>query len=260
MWQKEDNLVFYFSGTGNSQFVAMQIADAVGEQPISINTYLKEGKKAAFTSQSPLVFVAPTYAWRLPKVVEQWIEATEFGDNRNAYFVLTCGDDCGNAEAYARRLCIQKGLQFCGLTKVVMPENYVAMFDVPSKAGIKSIIDKSQPIIKELAQNILDGKPFAKRRITVLSRILSSPVNIFFNRLLIGDKGFRVSDACISCNKCAQRCPLNNIDMASGKPVWQGSCTHCMACIGGCPTQAIEYKSRLGFSSYGKARYYIKKD
>ncbi|MFQ8599465.1 MAG: 4Fe-4S binding protein [Oscillospiraceae bacterium] len=33
----------------------------------------------------------------------------------------------------------------------------------------------------------------------------------------------------------------------------EGNCTHCMACIGGCPTEAIDYKS----ISKGKRRYYI---
>lgn len=253
-------MVFYFSGTGNSQLAATQIAEAIGDRTVSINGYLKEGKQAEFASKSPLVFVAPTYAWRLPKAVSQWIDGAEFAGSRSAYFVLTCGDDCGNAEAYARKLCARKGLQFCGLAKVVMPENYVAMFDVPNQAEIKSIIDESQPIIKELSHKILTNQHFTNKRITVLGRMLSSFVNIFFYRFIIGDKGFAVSDACISCNKCAQRCPLNNIDMADGMPVWQGSCTHCMACIGGCPVKAIEYKSRLGFSSYGKTRYYIKKD
>ena len=61
---------------------------------------------------------------------------------------------------------------------------------------------------------------------------------------------------CVSCGKCAQRCPLNNIRISDGKPVWNGNCTHCMACIGGCPTEAIEYKS----ASKGNRRYYIMKD
>ena len=36
---------------------------------------------------------------------------------------------------------------------------------------------------------------------------------------------------------------MNNIELVEGKPVWQGNCTHCMACIGGCPAGAIAYKA-----------------
>ena len=36
-----------------------------------------------------------------------------------------------------------------------------------------------------------------------------------------------------------------------GKPVWNGKCVHCMACICSCPTEAIEYGSK----SKGQPRY-----
>ena len=59
--------------------------------------------------------------------------------------------------------------------------------------------------------------------------------------------------SCTSCGLCAARCPLNNIVLEGGRPVWKGECTHCMACIGGCPTEAIEY----GEKSKGRRRYYL---
>ncbi len=46
---------------------------------------------------------------------------------------------------------------------------------------------------------------------------------------------------------------MNNIRMENGKPVWGQACTHCMACICYCPTEAIEY----GKKSVGKPRYHF---
>lgn len=46
-------------------------------------------------------------------------------------------------------------------------------------------------------------------------------------------------------------CFTNCIVMREGKPHWEGHCTHCMACICGCPQHAIEY----GKKSQGKPRY-----
>ncbi|WP_408610337.1 EFR1 family ferrodoxin [Lacrimispora sphenoides] len=48
----------------------------------------------------------------------------------------------------------------------------------------------------------------------------------------------------LSCGKCAELCPLNNIILTDGKPVWGNHCTHCMACLHRCPTEAIEYKKK----------------
>ena len=81
-------MVFYFSGTGNSQLVAVRIAEMTGDKAVSINRYMKKGEKAVFRSERPLVFVAPVYSWRLPRVVEQWIMENDFEGSRDAYFAL----------------------------------------------------------------------------------------------------------------------------------------------------------------------------
>ena len=44
---------------------------------------------------------------------------------------------------------------------------------------------------------------------------------------------------------------MRNITLTDGKPKWGTACTHCMACICGCPVSAIEYGSK----SRGKPRY-----
>ena len=59
--------------------------------------------------------------------------------------------------------------------------------------------------------------------------------------MFVKDKAFRATDACISCGKCVEGCPLRNIRLEDGKPQWGGNCTHCMACINYCPMDAIEY-------------------
>lgn len=249
-------MIFYFSGTGNSQRAAKQIAELLRDELVSINACLKRGKKETFHSERPLVVVAPTYSWQMPRVVEQWIRETEFEGTKDIYFVLTCGGSVGNAAAYAKRLCEEKGLHFSGLALVAMPNNYVALSNTPDKAECAAILEKAGERVASLAALIQKGEPFPEAAISFKDRMNSGPVNRLFYALFVHDKGFAASDACISCGKCAQRCPLNNIRISGGKPVWNGTCTHCMACIGGCPTEAIEYKS----ASKGNRRYYIMED
>ncbi len=246
-------MVFYFSGTGNSRFVARQIADAIEDDLKSINACLQKGEKCAFFSERPFVFVLPTYAWRMPKVVERWIVESAFSGNRDAYFVLTCGGGCGNAAAYAQRLCAQKRWRFCGLAPVRMPENYLALFPTPDEAQCAQIIEEAKPRVAELAERIRSGARLEGAPISLRDRLESGPVNPLFYALFVRDKGFHVSDRCVSCGKCAKQCPLNNIRIAEGRPVWNGRCTHCMACIALCPTQAIAYKSQ----SKGRHHHYI---
>ena len=245
-------MVFYFSGTGNSQLVATLLAEMLADDAvISINENLKTGKNMTIQSKRPLVFVAPTYCWRMPRILE-----TNFKGSRDAYFVLTCGGNCGNAAAYAEKLCAKKGLRFCGLAPVVMPENYLALFPTPSASECRSIIEHAKPCVAALSEQIRSGKRFAEPSVSFAGKLQSGPVNPLFYAFFVHDKGFRATDRCVACGKCAVRCPLQNIDMLDGKPAWKGNCTHCMACIGGCPTGAIEYKSK----SKGRHRHYIMKD
>lgn len=250
-------MVLYFSGTGNSQFAAMRIAGKLeDDEVVSLNQSMKSGKKETVCSERPLVFVAPVYGWRLPRIVEQWIMDTDFEGCRDAYFILTCGGGCGNAAAYAKKLCARKSLRFCGLAPVLMPENYLALFPTPEEDECRAILERAKPEIDALAKKILAGQSFPETPVTIGGKLESGPVNPLFYSLFVHDKGFTVSDACVSCGKCAARCPLNNISMTAGRPVWKGNCTHCMACIGGCPTEAIEYKS----GSKGRHRHYMMDD
>lgn len=246
-------MICYFSGTGNSQWAARQIAEICGDKVFSINQSLRSGKEESLHSDMPFVFVAPTYCWRMPRVVKQWIGKTIFTGSRDAYFILTCGGDCGDAATYAEKLCSHRGLTFCGLAGVVMPENYLALFPTPDKAEAERILADSTPHIQKLAACIRDRRPLPVHDASLSDRIKSGPVNPLFYATTVSDKGFTVGQSCIGCELCAKRCPLHNITMEQKRPHWNGNCTHCMACIGGCPVEAIEYKVK----SKGQPRYYI---
>ena len=185
--------------------------------------------------------------------MEQRIRKTKFETNKDIYFILTCGDSVGNAGVYAKKLCKEVGLNFRGLALVIMPENYLAMFPTPDKHQCQEIIEKSKPHVELLAKKIQKGEDFSQVEVSIIGRLKSSIINLIFYPFIVKDKGVTVSEDCISCNKCVQNCPLNNIQLISGKPVWKGNCTHCMACIACCPTEAIEYKN----ISKGRHRHYI---
>lgn len=248
-------MIFYFSGTGNSQFAAHQIARYTGDEIVSINHYLKSGKSGYFKSQTPLVFVVPTYAWRIPKVVEIWIRQATFQGSKKAYFVLTCGSSVGDAQGYAKKLCSDKGLLFQGLSSLIMPENYLALFPTPEASQCQALLKNAVPSLHRLAGFIQKEHPFPEKKGSLGAKVASGPINTLFYPIFVKDKGFRAGQDCISCYQCVKNCPLNNVELVSGKPVWKGHCTHCMACISCCPTKTIEYKN----SSIGRHRHFIMK-
>ena len=244
-------MIVYFSGTGNSRYAASLLADRLGDELLDAGDWMKEGKRAVLTSDKPWVFVAPTYAWQLPRVFEAFLRQGSFAGSSEAWFVMTCGDDIGNPVKELKDLCHVMGLNFHGVLGVVMPENYITLFRAPEKEEAAQIIAAAHPVLEEGARLIAGGKPFPTRKGRSLDGVKSGLVNRTFYPLFVKDKAFRVTEGCNGCGLCEKLCPLDNIKMADQKPRWNGNCTQCMACICRCPKEAIEYGSR----SKGKVRY-----
>lgn len=246
-------MIFYFSGTGNSKYVATRIADALGDELFSLNARIKANDTSAVEVGGRLVIVTPTHAWRLPRVVQDWLMRTELVGAGQVWIVMTCGSEIGNAAQYNRALCAKKGLTYMGTAQVIMPENYIAMFDAPQAAEAREIVKRTEPFIDSAAECIAAGRALPPPRNNFSDRVKSGPVNPAFYAFCVRARAFAASDACIGCGKCAQLCPTNNVSIQNGKPVWGDNCNHCMACICYCPTEAIEY----GKKSLGKPRYHF---
>ncbi|HBR08102.1 MAG TPA: flavodoxin [Clostridiales bacterium] len=247
-------MIVYFSGTGNSWYCAQMLSAKLNDELIDSFHFIKDGIAAELHSERPWVFVSPTYGWQLPRIFTDFLRSGSFSGNRNAYFVMTCGSEIGNAGAGNQTLCGEKGFAYKGTLQAVMPENYIAMFNVPDAAECARLVAEAAPTIEAGAECIRQEKPFPEGKVGPIDRLKSGVVNRAFYKFIIKAKPFYATDACVGCGKCAQVCPLNNIRLQDGKPVWGRHCTHCMACICLCPAEAVEY----GKHSLGKPRYQCK--
>lgn len=244
-------MIVYFSATGNSRYCAQSLAARLQDTAADVTGYLRRQEALVLTSQLPWVFVSPTYAWQLPRIFADLIRHGSFTGSRDAYFVMTCGGETGNAQAGLQALCREKGLHYKGLFPIVMPDNYLVMFKAPGPQEAREILVAARPQLEDAARHIKAGETAAPLPVTLLDRIKSGPINEGMYRCFIHTKKFYATDRCISCGKCAEVCPLANIQLQSGRPHWGDRCTHCMACINLCPTGAIEY----GKATRGKLRY-----
>lgn len=248
-------MILFFSGTGNSRHIAVNLSQLTEDgAPVDMGDMIKGGETPQFQSDSPYVFVVPTYGWRIPRIVDEFIRKCRFCGSDKAYFILTCGDSIGNAGKYAQKLCADMGMEFKGCAGLKMPENYVAMFAVPDEETSERLVAAADRGLKKLAERIAAGDTFPEKS-SVVGAVESSLVNTLFYKFIVKAKGFRIGGECIGCGLCQDVCPLNNVRLVDGKPIWGDICTHCMACICRCPKEAIEYKNK----SVGKRRYYLDK-
>ena len=243
-------MVLFFSGTGNSRYAAELIAMMTDDDVVSINELIKSNNKSALKSIKPYVLVAPIYGGRIPRIVDTFIQETAFEGNQNAYFFVTCANSASKCENHVKKLCQKKGLTLLGVHTVVMPKNNIAMMNTGTDDENEKILAAAAQKIKATAECIKSANPLPAEKTS--GALMSAVLNPLMYATMMGAKGFCTTAACTGCGQCAVRCPLNNIQMESTKPKWGKCCTHCMACIGGCPARAIEY----GKKTAGRNRYY----
>ena len=126
-------MILYFSGTGNSKYAADVIAELTGDEIVSLGDVIKNGERAVFKSQKPFVVVCPIYAWRFPRKIEELLKKSEYSGSKRIYFVATMGQNSGNCEKYCKKLAEDKGMEFMGFSGIVMPDNFVVGFKMPSE-------------------------------------------------------------------------------------------------------------------------------
>ena len=203
-------MILYYTGTGNSAFVAKRLGALLHDEVEDLLPRLREGNHASLYSDDAWVIVTPTYGWRVPHIVTDWLRKTELVGSRSVYFVMTCGDSIGSAGKYAKRFCDERGLRFCGCKAVIMPENYIAMFDVPDEDESRRIVAAAEPVIGQIAARIAGGETLSQLS-SRMDGLLSGIVNRGFYAFCVKDRKFKVSAACVGCGVCKQLCNFSAI-------------------------------------------------
>ncbi|MBR4391709.1 MAG: EFR1 family ferrodoxin [Bacteroidales bacterium] len=253
-------MIFYFSGCGNSRHVAETIATSLHDTLVFIPEAARENRyEYALSEGERLGFVFPIYAWAPPKLVLDFVKKLQLASMPDyVYFACTCGDECGKTENFFRKAMEEKGWSLSACFSMKMPETYIGMpgfkLDTEEKAAQK--IEATEATMKRNIPRLINKEQFSEMDLGKAAWLKSYVINKSFNKYATDDSKYHVDlKKCISCGKCVEVCPLQNIKLPQGEPVWHGHCTMCMACYHHCPVNAIQY----GKGTEGKGQYYFKK-
>lgn len=236
-------MIFYFSGTGNTKYLAEKISEKLGEPLVSIADALKN-EKTVFTAEKgeSVGFVIPVYFSGVPKCVREFIEKMSLtlkGDNY-IFTALTCGGSTANAGKMLKKLLTEKGLIVNAAYSAVMVDNYIPMYNIRTQEDADKKLLEINPNIDLLADKIAEKKDgdFDDNKGAKIMTAVMYPFYKPFRKT----KKFYVTDKCISCGKCESGCVDRAIKIKNGKPVWTKSeCTQCLRCINACPAIAIQF-------------------
>lgn len=275
------NKIFYFSGTGNSQYVAQKVSERLEYLTkttlISISDAMKKDEYGYDLLPGESVgIVCPIYFWGLPSIVVDFIGKLELkgysSESNSIYIIFTCGGSVGLSDSMAAKCLKRRSYLLNAAFSIKMPDNYCIMFDFMTP------LDKIEPILRQAEDRMVKVASAVSDLCSVYGEgnrlnAFAGMVTRYKGESLLNrgpfpwmattfsypvyrsgrkTKPFNVLDVCVGCGTCAKVCPVEKIHMADGakpsagksskRPVWEeGQCVQCLACLHHCPVRAIQY-------------------
>lgn len=224
-------MVFYFTGTGNSLYVAKQIE----KEPVSIPRVIHEGNLEYFADS--IGIVSPVYGHEVPPMVRDFMQKATFHTDY-FYMILTYGNRHGGAAELAEKLCDECGIKVSYINVIMMADNWLPSFDMEEQKKIDKKVDENLSVIledlkarKAMISSVTDADRTAHRQF--LDRMSQMPADAWQHLL-------KVTEKCTGCGICEKVCPTASIQVVDGKAVHiPGNCQTCLACAHACPQKAI---------------------
>jgi len=254
--------ICYFSGTGNSYFIAKKINEyIIDSELVSIVKFLNQDNNLIEGEKIILVF--PVYALTLPIPVRKFLARAKFKDTSyicaiatrwgvkfddfkridklikprklNSHFII----NMGNNDVKVKNYCCPTETDFLEIEEIaeIKLRKIVSVIE-----NNEDCLYKDDNYIEDMLDSGYKGK--------ILQWMI--PKMMTFSEYIGGVNYFYINTKCSGCGICSKICLSSKIKLQGNQPVWQKKtlCYMCYACINYCPTRAIEIKSIIGVPSF----------
>jgi len=257
-----ENAIIYFSGTGNSLYVANKIAD---ELNISQIMSVKELEKNEVTYEGEVLgIIFPTYYARIPLIVQETIEKLRISKRTYVFCIVTHGGGPSVVLKRLNNLLSKKGIHNKSGFLIKMPGNNIFNYGAVSDKRINNLIFKSIQKISTVAKKINLRIVIWDKSYLVIDTLIDFAFTLVTNKIVDNinrtSDDFTTNSTCIACGKCVELCPRKNIEIIGLKPRWKEKCEKCATCIQWCPRESINWKSKTHSRRRYKNPYITDKD
>ena len=165
-------MIFYFSATGNSRYVAQRVAAMTREEVVSIAECIKKQRFRFVADGCPVGIVSPAYAWGLPSIVRDFLNELSLDGKPNfLWYAATYGSTPGQPGRFANKIMEEKGLVFDAYFGVKMPDTWTPIFDLSDKEKVDRINQDAEREIDFLVEGVESRATgdFMRRKVPALA-------------------------------------------------------------------------------------------
>lgn len=231
--------LFVYTGTGNSLWIARQLAAELKEAAIKFMFSLP-GDVESNADHVGIIF--PVHIWGVPHRVVRFINHLKMKPETYVFAVAVNAGQPAATLLQLQKQMATKTLTLSSGYSIVLPSNYIPWGGPGPVEAQQQLFKKAQEKVEAIAREVLRGERKKVDRGPRWQNILFSWFyKMSFRQVPKMDKKFWVDDKCDSCEICFKVCPAGNIEMKNEKPSWLHRCEQCLACIQWCPKEAIQY-------------------
>lgn len=237
--------ILYFSGTGNTEFVAKQFKRQFEEREIECSIFDISKKRSLIDSYDFFVFGCPIYAQSFTQYFTNWVvKNINNGKSRKCIVFSTSSNEPGIGIIELSNILSAKGFDVFIKETLIMPDNnYLDNFEKPSYVEIEKLKEKAvQKIIKIIESFISEDRiemdmpdQKLKEGTDTFRKFENSSGNWAKDNLKVD------MNICVKCGKCAKNCPTHNINIGDAV-TFKDKCISGQKCIHFCPVNAFLFK------------------